>query len=166
MNKPYTQLRFPTGHVYIVPTKVIEDDIKAKDSALPPDAHVLLGMTWADLSPHAMLVEYTPPAFDMAQATSKLVDFVTQPTAPNTGEGILSAPVELLASVAALSGNPFNSYLIQGPDGSPLMHVSLTSGPSSVIAAAFGGYQSFSAQARMLMQAASLEAVPAQPSVN
>lgn len=126
--KPILQIRFPdTGHTYQLPTQVVTEHQAANGGeAMPPEAYVLFHMTWAELQPHARLVEYAEPTRNMGNALTLLVDRETAMQAPTTGDAVLSASIESLLAAAACAGQMFSSYVVSNQHGKPVVHVGIT----------------------------------------
>lgn len=141
--KPLIQLQFPSGHVYQVPTAAIQAHAAA---AGVPDEHpvsYISGMSWADIAPHAKLVEFDPPPLDTTTASFVMVDQHTQPQPPTTGDAVIGATVEWLLAVSGAHGQMFQSYALEDAHGAPAALISITTGGPAVVRAATANISAF-----------------------
>jgi hypothetical protein len=137
--KPFIQLAFPSGHVFEVPSSVVADDRTAYYAVSQPERTreqhaaetaslftsefevvdwLMFNMNWADLEPHAKLIDYRAPdlraAFDDAVAT-----FESAPAMPDVvSKGVASTvvPIGLAMNQAVASGKGALMLAFQNED--------------------------------------------------
>ena len=129
--KPITRISFESGHVYEVPTAIIQ--------AVGP----LIDANWEeDILPHAKLVEFVPAHPDLSTASVITTDLSTQPTPPSTGGEVLDSTIEWLLAVSGAHGQMFQNYMLEA-NGQPAALISITTGGPAVVKAASANIAAF-----------------------
>lgn len=157
--KPFTQIAFPTGHVFEIPTQVIADsrakimqqmhpdEFPTAESAMEDTVGLFTdsdydiqdwarnNMNWSDLEPLARLIRYQPQALDHVNDCEWSHHDVRAMVGELDGETIMRQPVEMVLNTMALSQQLCNVTVLNGPDGTPYAAMALIIGDKNVIGA-------------------------------
>jgi hypothetical protein len=158
--KPFTQIAFPSGPVFEIPTAVIaknrastmrelySDEFATEESAMEDTVELFKAsdydiedwarnnMNWStDLEPHARLVRFTPPALDHVNDAEWVFKDIPGMVGELDAETIMRQPVEMVLSTMAASQQLCNVTVLNDPNGKPHAAMALIIGNEHVIGA-------------------------------